>query len=68
MSSKQFNLLANKLIKSPLQRKAIELHIFGGLSAYGAENQIHGFATNTVGRDTKRLNELLEFAELVAAS
>lgn len=65
MNEIQFNLLASRLIKSPEQRKAIKLHALDGLSAYEAENRIHGRVTANVSRDAKRINELYEFAKNV---
>ena len=61
MNETQFNLLANKLIKSTTQRQAVKLHMMQGVSAYEAENRIHGRTTANVSRDAKRINELYEF-------
>lgn len=65
MNKTQFNLLAGKLIKSTAQRQAVKLHMLDGLSAYEAENRIHGRVTANVSRDAKRINELYEFAKYV---
>jgi len=68
MNETQFNLLAKKLIKSTTQREAVKLHMLGGLSAYEAENRIHGKITANVSRDSKRINELYDFCKSVATS
>lgn len=65
MNEAQFNLLANKLIKSTTQRKAVKLHMLDGLSAYEAEKRIHGKLTASVSRDSKRINELYDFCKSV---
>lgn len=61
MNKAQLNLLAKKLIKSTTQREAVKLHMLGGLSAYEAENRIHGRTTANVSRDAKRIQKEFDF-------
>ena len=62
MNKKQFHLLAQKLIKSNTQRKAVKLHLLDGLSAYEAEKQVYGRTVATVSRDAKRIKKEYDFA------
>lgn len=66
MNIRQFDLLAKKLIKSTVQRQAVRLAMFDGLSAYEAERRIHGRLTATVSRDVNRINDLFDFCNEVA--
>ena len=66
MNKQQFNLIAEKLIKSPQQREAVELYTMQGLTAYQAEKRIHGRITNTVLKDAKRIAATYSFYEQLA--
>jgi len=68
MNKTQFNLLAEKLIKSTTQREAVKLHMLDGLSAYEAEKRIHGRVTANVSRDAKRITSEFNFCVEVAGS
>ena len=65
MKKTQFKLLAERLIKSPLQREAVKLAMLGSLNTAEAERKIYGHVTGTVARDVKRINELLESCKSV---
>jgi hypothetical protein len=62
MTEQQFNALAERLIKSTTQRQAVKLHMLDGLSAYEAENRIHGRTTANVSRDAKRMQKEYDFS------
>ena len=66
MNVNQFNLLAEKLIKSDSQIKAVKISIFDNRTAAEAERMIHGKITATVARDVKRVKELFDFCLEVA--
>ena len=63
MNQTQFNLLAQKLIKSTTQRKAVKLVVIDGLSAYEAEKRVHGAVTSTVSRDARKIIKAFEFSK-----
>lgn len=62
MNKKQFDMIANKLIRFPWNREAAKLVIMHGYTAYEAEKVIHGRATNTAMRDAKRILREYNFA------
>ena len=61
MTRTQYNILAQRLIRSPEQRQAVKSFMFDDVSAYAAEMKHHGRVTNTVSRDAKRLQEQFIF-------
>ena len=67
MNEKQFTKLAERLIKSPEQRKAVISVYFGGSTAYAAEKQ-YNRPVSTVKRDVGRIKELWEFCNDVTCS
>lgn len=68
MNKAQFDLIAERLIKSPVQRDAVKPHVVDGISAYKAEKIAYDRTTGTVSRDAKRILEMLEFCKAVASS
>ena len=65
MNKTQFDIIAEKLIKSPVQRKAVKLVVIDSLSAYEAEKQSYGHTTATVSRDAKRIQAEYDFAHSI---
>lgn len=55
MNKAVFNYLSKRMIRNLKARKAVELYLFGGLSAYQAELEVFGEATVTVKKIAVRL-------------
>ena len=66
MNKQQFNLIAEKLIKRPEQREAVELYTMQGMTAYQSERTVYGRITNTVLKDAKRVAAAYAFYEQLA--
>ena len=66
MNKQQFILIAEKLIKRPEQREAVELYTMQGMTAYQAERAVYGRITNTVLKDAKRIAATYAFYEQLA--
>lgn len=60
MNKTQFDIIADRLIKSHAQRDAVRAVFFNNMSCYAAEHNYQRPAA-TVSRDVKRVTELYEF-------
>lgn len=64
MNEKQFNIIADKVLRKPLQKKAAFDVIFNNLTHYQAERK-HNCVPNTVERSVKIIEEHYKHCLLV---